>query len=142
MRLPKELDNPEAPLFSIGVVADLLKVADQTLRVYEKSGLIKPSRRNRDRYYSTNDVVWLKCLRRFIRQDGLGLKAIERLIKTVPCYELSPCEECCDCTAYLRRSIPCWESAARQSQAHGQFCCHCETYLREHSAGSSSRSSK
>ena len=49
--LPKEIDDPEAPLFSIGVVSELLNVTDQTLRVYEKSGLITPCRRNKNRYY-------------------------------------------------------------------------------------------
>ena len=29
-----DIENPEAPLYPIGVVAELLKVTDQTLRVY------------------------------------------------------------------------------------------------------------
>ena len=76
MALPKEIDNPEAPLFPIGVVAEVLQVTDQTLRVYEKNGIIKPCRRNKDRYYSANDIVWLKCIRRFLKEDGLNLKGI------------------------------------------------------------------
>jgi hypothetical protein len=48
----------------------------------------------------------LKCLRRFLKQDGINLKGIEKLIKFVPCYEISPCDGCCHCTAYLKRSIP------------------------------------
>lgn len=126
--LPKEIENPETPLFPIGVVAELLHVTDQTLRVYEKNGLITPVRRNRDRYYSTNDIVWLKCLRRFIKEEGINLKGIEKLMKFVPCYEISPCEDCCNCTAYLKRSIPCWESAAKVSPSSRQFCQHCSIY--------------
>jgi len=126
--LPKEIENPEAPLFPIGVVADLLNVTDQTLRVYEKKGLITPSRRNQDRYYSTNDIVWLKCLRRFIKEEGINLKGIEKLMKFVPCYEISPCEDCCNCTAYLKRSIPCWESATKVSPSSRQFCQHCSIF--------------
>jgi MerR family transcriptional regulator/heat shock protein HspR len=105
--LPKEIDNPETPLFPIGVVAELLNVTDQTLRVYEKGGLITPCRRNRDRYYSSNDIVWLKCLRRFIKEDGLNLKGIEKLLKLIPCYEVSPCDDCPNCTAYLKRCSNC-----------------------------------
>ena len=106
MAFPKELDNPETPLFPIGVVAELLQVTDQTLRVYEKSGLIKPSRRNKDRYYSANDIVWLKCIRRFLKEEGLNLKGIEKLIQFVPCYDISPCEGCENCTAHLKRCVP------------------------------------
>jgi hypothetical protein len=103
--LPKEIDNPEIPLFPIGVVADLLNVTEQTLRVYEKSGLITPCRRNRDRYYSANDIVWLKCLRRFIKEDGLNLKGIEKLLKLVPCFEVSPCDDCPQCSAHQKRGL-------------------------------------
>lgn len=106
MALPKEINDPETPLFSIGVVAELLQVTDQTLRVYEKSGIIKPSRRNKDRYYSANDIVWLKCIRRFLREDGLNLKGIEKLMQFVPCYEVSPCQDCGSCTAHLKRCHP------------------------------------
>jgi hypothetical protein len=101
--LPKEIDNPETPLYPIGVVADLLHVTEQTLRVYEKGGLITPCRRNRDRYYSANDIVWLQCLRRLIKEDGLNMKGIEKLLKIVPCYEVSPCDDCSSCTAHLKR---------------------------------------
>jgi MerR family transcriptional regulator/heat shock protein HspR len=130
--LPKEIDDPEAPLFSIGVVSELLNVTDQTLRVYEKSGLITPCRRNKNRYYSANDIVWLKCLRRFIKEDGINLKSIGRLVKLIPCYEISPCADCGSCTAYLKRSIPCWQSATKLSPASKQFCSHCEVYTQNH----------
>jgi MerR family transcriptional regulator/heat shock protein HspR len=113
MALPKEINNPETPLFSIGVVAELLQVTDQTLRVYEKSGIIKPSRRNKDRYYSANDIVWLKCIRRFLKEDGLNLKGIEKLMQFVPCYEVSPCQECSGCTAHLKRCSPQGKRSAR-----------------------------
>jgi MerR family transcriptional regulator/heat shock protein HspR len=106
MAFPKEINNPETPLFPIGVVSELLQVTDQTLRVYEKSGIIKPSRRNKDRYYSANDIVWLKCVRRFLKEDGLNLKGIEKLMQFVPCYEISPCEDCVNCTAHLKRCVP------------------------------------
>ncbi len=105
--LPVEISNPEMPLYSIGVVAELLKVTDQTLRVYEKNGIITPTRRNRDRYYSANDIVWLKCIRRFMKVEGINLKGIGKLMKFVPCFDISPCNDCCECTAYLKRGVAC-----------------------------------
>ena len=117
--LPKEIDNPEMPLFPIGVVAELLQVTDQTLRVYEKSGIIKPARRNQDRYYSANDIVWLKCIRRFIKKDGLNLKGIEKLMRFAPCYEISPCEDCINCTAHLKRCV-CQSQSAPENPSGRQ----------------------
>jgi hypothetical protein len=113
--LPKEIENPEAPLFPIGVVAELLNVTDQTLRVYEKCGIITPSRRNKDRYYSVNDIVWLKCIRRFLKEDGINLKGIEKLMQFVPCYEISPCEDCALCTAHLTRCVSSPEKVPKLS---------------------------
>jgi MerR family transcriptional regulator/heat shock protein HspR len=108
------------PLYSIGVVAELLNVTDQTLRVYEKNGIIKPSRRNRDRYYSANDIVWLKCIRRFMKVEGINLKGIGKLMKFVPCFDISPCNDCCECTAYLKRGVaskcPAEKPAARNKR--------------------------
>ena len=45
------------PLYMIGVVADMLKLHPQTLRMYEKKGLIRPSRtEGQTRRYSAEDV--------------------------------------------------------------------------------------
>ena len=45
------------PLYMIGVVADMLKVHPQTLRFYEKKGLVRPSRTvGQTRMYSADDV--------------------------------------------------------------------------------------
>jgi len=45
------------PLYMIGVVAEMLKVHPQTLRFYEKKGLVRPSRtEGQTRMYSAEDV--------------------------------------------------------------------------------------
>ena len=121
--LPKELNNPEVPLYPIRVVSELLNVNEQTLRVYEKNGLIRPFRKKRDRYYSANDVVWLKCLRRFLKQDGINLKGIERLLKLVPCYSISACEDCHNCTAHIKRSLIGTENAIQESEIQSADLC-------------------
>jgi hypothetical protein len=41
-------DKKEMPLYPIGIVAELIGITDQTLRLYEKHGLIKPARRNKN----------------------------------------------------------------------------------------------
>ncbi len=128
--LPKEIDDLENALYPIGVVAEILDVNEQTLRVYEKNGLINPCRRNRDRYYSANDIIWLKCLRRFIKEDGLNLRGIEKLLKVVPCFEISPCEGCTSCTAYHKRGLPCSSSQSTSTAPVTERSCQrCEALI-------------
>jgi len=47
-----EEERKKMPLYPIGIAAELLGATDQTLRLYEKHGLISPLRRNKNRYYS------------------------------------------------------------------------------------------
>ena len=46
----------EIPLYSIGVVSDLLHVHPETIRVWERHGVIRVQRRGRRRFYSNSDL--------------------------------------------------------------------------------------
>jgi MerR family transcriptional regulator/heat shock protein HspR len=66
----------------IGVVADMLKVHPQTLRFYEKKGLLRPSRtEGRTRMYSQEDVEELARLIRLTRDLGVNLAGVEIILK-------------------------------------------------------------
>ena len=70
------------PLYMIGVVSEMLKVHPQTLRFYEKKGLITPSRTvGRTRMYSEEDVEELARLLRLTRDLGVNLAGIEIILK-------------------------------------------------------------
>ena len=70
------------PLYMIGVVADMLKVHPQTLRMYEKKGLIRPSRsEGRTRMYSADDVDEIARVIRLARDLGVNLAGIEIILK-------------------------------------------------------------
>jgi len=70
------------PLYMIGVVADLLKIHPQTLRFYEKKGLIQPSRtEGRTRMYSEEDVEEIARLLRLTRDLGVNLAGAEIILK-------------------------------------------------------------
>ena len=64
-----EEEKKTMPLYPIGIVSELIGTTDQTLRLYEKHGLIKPARRNKNRYYSENDIKWIRCLRDLIHNQ-------------------------------------------------------------------------
>jgi MerR family transcriptional regulator, heat shock protein HspR len=70
------------PLYMIGVVAEMLKVHPQTLRFYEKKGLVRPSRTvGQTRMYSAEDVEEIARLLRLTRDLGVNLAGAEIIIK-------------------------------------------------------------
>ena len=76
------MTNKGKPLYMIGVVADMLKVHPQTLRMYEKKGLIRPSRsEGRTRMYSADDVDEISRVIRLARDLGVNLAGIEIILK-------------------------------------------------------------
>lgn len=98
-------------LYPISIVAELLGTTDQTLRLYEKHGLIKPARRNRNRYYSENNIKWLRCLRNLIHNKKISIEGIKKLLDYAPCWEITDCpnEKKVLCTATIDRTKACWE---------------------------------
>ena len=70
------------PLYMIGVVADMLNVHPQTLRFYEKKGLVRPSRtEGQTRMYSADDVEEIARLLRLTRDLGVNLAGVEIILK-------------------------------------------------------------
>jgi MerR family transcriptional regulator/heat shock protein HspR len=70
------------PLYTIGVVAGMSKVHPQTLRFYEKKGLLRPSRtQGRTRMYSPEDVEELARLIRLTRDLGVNLAGVEIILR-------------------------------------------------------------
>ena len=84
-RLDAEVD---LPVYPIGVVAEHFGVSGQTLRLYESKGLLRPSRRNGERYYSTCDVRWLECLRHLIHEDKVSVEGVRQLLHLAPCWQV------------------------------------------------------
>ena len=70
------------PLYMIGVVAEMLHVHPQTLRFYEKKGLVRPSRtEGQTRMYSADDVDEIARLLRLTRDLGVNLAGVEIILK-------------------------------------------------------------
>jgi MerR family transcriptional regulator, heat shock protein HspR len=70
------------PLYMIGVVAEMLRMHPQTLRMYEKKGLIRPNRTvGKTRMYSADDVEEIARLVRLTRDLGVNLAGVEIILK-------------------------------------------------------------
>lgn len=76
------MSDRSKPLYMIGVVAEMLKLHPQTLRMYEKKGLIRPSRSvGKTRMYSAEDVEDVARLVRLTRDLGVNLAGVEIILK-------------------------------------------------------------
>jgi MerR family transcriptional regulator/heat shock protein HspR len=74
--------DPRRPLYRISVVAEMLAIHPQTLRLYERKGLIRPSRtRGRTRLYSAEDVEDIRRILRLSRDLGVNLAGVEIILK-------------------------------------------------------------
>jgi len=70
------------PVYMIGVVAEMLRLHPQTLRMYAKKGMIRPSRtEGRTRMYSAEDVEDIGRVIRLARDLGVNLAGIEIILK-------------------------------------------------------------
>jgi MerR family transcriptional regulator/heat shock protein HspR len=75
-----EVDE-NSPLFAIAVAAELSGMHPQTLRQYDKLGLVSPRRtQGQSRRYSMRDVVQLREIAR-LSAEGLNLEGIRRILE-------------------------------------------------------------
>ena len=72
--------DDETPVFVISVAAELAGMHAQTLRQYDRIGLVTPSRtRGGGRRYSAADVSRLREVQRLSQEEGVSLLAIQRI---------------------------------------------------------------
>lgn len=69
------------PVFMISVVSRMLGVHPQTLRLYEREGLVLPQRTKRTRLYSQEDVERLAMILRLTREMGVNRAGVEVILR-------------------------------------------------------------
>jgi MerR family transcriptional regulator/heat shock protein HspR len=77
MRKPKDAKEPKR-YYHISSVAKIYDIHPQTLRLYEREGLLKPSRsEGNTRMYSAEDLKQLEVILNLIRDLGVNLAGVE-----------------------------------------------------------------
>jgi MerR family transcriptional regulator/heat shock protein HspR len=67
--------------YTISVAAELVNVHQQTLRHYERVGLIEPQRgKGEIRYFSAKDIERVQQIRRLINELGVNLAGVEVIL--------------------------------------------------------------
>jgi MerR family transcriptional regulator/heat shock protein HspR len=92
------------PVYTIGIVAKFLKVCPATLRIWERKGLIKPTRLGKNRFYSKCDLDRLEYIKDLIQNKRINIEGVKRILSTTRCWEVKQCkpEQREVCKVYLK----------------------------------------
>ncbi|OGI04143.1 MAG: hypothetical protein A2Y25_05825 [Candidatus Melainabacteria bacterium GWF2_37_15] len=83
--------DPEKPMFPISVVADILKVHQRTLRIYDDETILVPNRSPKNRrLYSFNDIERGKFIQYLTRELGINLAGIKIIIHLLKQQKVNP----------------------------------------------------
>lgn len=104
------------PLYSIGVVSELLGVHPETIRLWEKAGIVQPpQRRSGKRFYSERDHKRLQFVQ-MLAQEGLTVRAILYYLRLYPCWKTGNCTGCLHSSSQIASTKPCWQEPGTYCQ--------------------------
>lgn len=117
----------DTALFPISIVSEMMNVHPETVRVWERAGLISPQRRSGKRFYSQNDVLRLRFIKKLM-SDQLNIPAIRHYLKLYPCWNMDTCPSCMSVSRDAACSKPCWKEEGSYCQVDGNkdLCSNCE----------------
>jgi MerR family transcriptional regulator, heat shock protein HspR len=120
-------DVDQRPIYTIGVVSDLLEVHPETIRVWERHDIIKPQRRSGKRFYSETDLKRLRFIKKLMT-EGLNLPAVRHYLSLYPCWKMDTCPTCMHQSELASCSKPCWKDDGLFCQVYGkeEVCAICE----------------
>jgi MerR family transcriptional regulator/heat shock protein HspR len=86
------LKDKDEPIYTISIAARLVRptrtsdsdvkpLHAQTLRMYEREGLVKPKRMGRNRLYSDRDIERLRQIQHFTQDLGVNLAGVEIILE-------------------------------------------------------------
>jgi MerR family transcriptional regulator/heat shock protein HspR len=80
-RTPNERSLSDRAVYVISVAAELAGVHPQTLRMYERRGLLRPSRTaGNSRRYSAADIARLRAIQRLTQELGINLAGVQMIM--------------------------------------------------------------
>ena len=75
-------ETDERAVYIISVAAELAGVHPQTLRIYERKGLLRPKRtQGNTRRYSPADVQLLRMIQSLTQDEGVNLAGVKRIME-------------------------------------------------------------
>src|SRR4030067_2053041 len=75
------MDDKKRPLFMISVVCEMFNIHPQTLRLYEREGLLRPKRVGGARMYSQEDVERINMILRLTKGLGVNRAGVDIILR-------------------------------------------------------------
>lgn len=97
------MSSYKKPVYTIGIASEKVGVCAETLRIWERRGLIKPQRLGKDRFYSEFEINRLKKIKELTHNKGINIEGVKNIIKTTHCWEVKNCD------AKEKRSCPVYK---------------------------------
>ncbi len=126
---PKCLSGKE--LVSPQQVAKVLNLSVETLRLYEREGLLVPYKlTSGHRRFTSDDIEWIRCLQEQIHENKLNFAGIRYMLSTLACHEVKPCclPDHESCPAGSKSCRPCWDFEDTPCRTKGESCRTCIVY--------------
>ena len=101
----------DEPVYPIGIASKLVGVCPATLRIWERKGLVSPSRLGKNRFYTDAEIVRLRHIRSLLHDKGLNLAGVKDIIDHSLCWEIK------DCQIDERRKCPVYREYVNQTES-------------------------
>lgn len=103
--------DDDQPALNIGIIAQFLQVHPETLRIWERNGLILPARKNKQRLYSNNDLKRLRFIHHLINEKGLNIAGVQQVLAMYSCWKNKSCQDSQILNKYesINKSKACWK---------------------------------
>ena len=75
------MDDKKRPLFMISVVCEMFHIHPQTLRLYEREGLLHPQRVGRSRMYSQEDLERIRVILNLTKELGVNRAGVDIILR-------------------------------------------------------------
>lgn len=75
------MDDKKRPLYMIGVVCEMFHIHPQTLRIYEREGLLSPKRVGGARLYSQEDLEQIRMILNLSKELGVNRAGVDIILR-------------------------------------------------------------
>ena len=75
------MNDKKRPLFMIGVVCEMFNIHPQTLRLYEREGLLSPQRVSGARHYSQADLERIRMILNLTKELGVNRAGVDIILR-------------------------------------------------------------
>jgi len=123
--------NSSDAVYTLAVASKLSMTPAHSIRQYIDKGLIIPLKTVTNRHlFSDVDILRLKCIRKYLHDQGLNIAGINALFSIIPCWIIKSCqmEDRLQCDAYTSIKSPCWTASNKGLICRNTDCRTCEVY--------------